>query len=127
MQEKIAAMRAKYKGQPVAATEPVFEPVTDAIGLVNRNRRFQLSMMNDTEPSAKDLAAFESDLKQHAVKALINNTQVSEPLAQRLVAIAQAAKVPVVGVTETLPPGEHFQDWLMRELDALDNALSGTH
>ena len=127
MQEKIAAMRAKYKGQPVAATEPVFEPVTDAIGLVNRNRRFQLSMMNDTEPSAKDLAAFESDLKQHAVKALINNTQVSEPLAQRLVAIAQAAKVPVVGVTETLPPGEHFQDWLMRELDALENALSGTH
>jgi zinc/manganese transport system substrate-binding protein len=125
IEEKIAAMRARYKGQPVTATEPVFEPVTDAIGLVNRNRRFQLAMMNDTEPSAKDLAAFESDLKQHNVKALINNTQVSGALAQRLVATAQAAKVPVVGVTETLPPGEHFQDWLMRELDALDKVLGG--
>ena len=127
IQDKITAMHAKYAGQPVAATEPVFEPVTEAIGLVNRNRRFQLAMMNDTEPSAKDLAAFENDLKQHNVKALINNTQVSEPLAKRLVTTAQAAKVPVVGITETLPPGEHFQDWFMRELDALDNALSATH
>jgi zinc/manganese transport system substrate-binding protein len=125
IEDKVVAMRARYEGQPVTATEPVFEPLTDAIGLVNRNRRFQLAMMNDTEPSAKDLAEFESDLKQHNVKVLINNTQVSEALAQRLVATAQAAKVPVIGITETLPPGEHVQDWLMRELDALDKALGG--
>ncbi len=122
--ERVAAMRAKYKGQPVTATEPVFGPMLDAIGLVSRNQRFQLAMMNDTEPSAQDLAAFESDLKQRKVKALINNTQVSEALSQRLVAIAKAANVPVVGVTEMLPPGQHFQDWVLSELDALNKALS---
>jgi zinc/manganese transport system substrate-binding protein len=124
--ERVAAMRAKYKGQPVTATEPVFGPMLDAIGLVSRNQRFQLAMMNDTEPSAQDLAAFESDLKQRRVKVLINNTQVSETLSQRLVALAKAANIPVVGVTETLPPGQHFQDWVLSELDALDKALSGT-
>jgi zinc/manganese transport system substrate-binding protein len=124
--ERVASMRAKYKGQTVTATEPVFGPMLDAIGLVSRNRRFQLAMMNDTEPSAQDLAAFEADLKQRKVKALINNTQVSEALSQRLVAIAKGANVPVVGVTETLPPGQHFQDWVLAELDALDKALSGT-
>jgi zinc/manganese transport system substrate-binding protein len=123
--EKVAAMRGKYKGQAVTATEPVFELMTNAIGLINRNRRFQLAMMNDTEPSAKDVAAFENDLKQHKVKALISNTQVSEALSQRIVATAQAAKVPVVGVTETLPPHKHFQDWVLSELQALDNALAG--
>jgi len=123
---KIAAMRAKYQGVPVTATEPVFEPMTDAIGLLNRNRRFQLAMMNDTEPSAHDIAAFEDDLKRHKVKALINNTQVSQALSQRLVAIAKAAGVPVVGVTETLPPGQHFQHWVLSELDALDRALGAT-
>ncbi len=123
--EKAAAMRGKYKGQPVTATEPVFELMTNAIGLINRNRRFQLAMMNDTEPSATDVAAFENDLKQHKVKALISNTQVSEALSQRIVATAQAAKVPVVGVTETLPPDKHFQDWVLSELQALDNALAG--
>jgi zinc/manganese transport system substrate-binding protein len=123
--ERVAAMRTKYKGQPVTATEPVFGLLLDAIGLVSRNQRFQLAMMNDTEPSAQDIAAFETDLKQHKVKALVNNTQVSEALSQRLVAIAKAANIPVVGVTETLPPGKHFQDWVLAELDALDKALSG--
>jgi zinc/manganese transport system substrate-binding protein len=126
IEERVAAMRTKYKGQPVTATEPVFGPMLDAIGLVSRNQRFQLAMMNDTEPSAQDLAAFESDLKQRKVKALINNTQVSEALAQRLVAIAKAANVPVVGITETLPPGKHFHEWVLSELDALDKALGGT-
>ena len=125
IEDKVAAMRAKYKGVPITATEPVFEPMTDAIGLINRNRRFQLAMMNDTEPSAKDVAAFEGDLKQHKIKALISNTQVSEALTQRLVATAQASQIPVVGVTETLPAGKHFQDWVLGELEALDRALSG--
>jgi zinc/manganese transport system substrate-binding protein len=83
------------------------------------------AMMNDTEPSAKDVAAFEGDLKQHKIKALISNTQVSEALTQRLVATAQASQIPVVGVTETLPAGKHFQDWVLGELEALDRALSG--
>jgi zinc/manganese transport system substrate-binding protein len=104
----------------------VFGPMLDAIGLVSRNQGFQLAMMNDTEPSAQDLAVFETDLKQRKVKALVSNTQVSEALSQRLVGIAKASNIPVVGVTETLPPGQHFQDWVLSELDALDEALSGT-
>ena len=82
-------------------------------------------MMNDTEPSARDLAAFENDLKQHKVRALIYNKQVSEKLTERLIAIAKKAKVPVVAVTETMPEGVSFTDWMLGELDALDKALTG--
>ena len=124
--DKVAAMRGRYNGVPVTATEPVFGLMTDAIGLVNRNQSFQLALMNETEPGAKDVAAFESDLKRRTVKALISNTQVSEAMSKRMIATAQAADVPVVGVTETLPAGRHFQDWVMSELDALDKALGGS-
>ncbi len=122
--QRVAVMRAKYKGLPVTATEPVFGPMLDAIGFVSRNQRFQLALMNDTEPSAKDVATFENDLRQHRVKVLLNNTQVSEPVSERLVGIANSAKVPVVGVTETMPPNKRFQDWVLTELDALDQALA---
>jgi zinc/manganese transport system substrate-binding protein len=124
IEEKIGAMRAKYKGQPVTATEPVFSLLAQALGLAMRNERFQLAMMNGTEPSAHDLAEIERDLKERKVKVLIYNSQVSELLTKRLVATAQTAKVPVVGVTETLPAGKHYQEWVMGELDALDKALS---
>ena len=122
--ERVAQIKAKHAGTAVTATEPVFGPMTEALGLTMRNQRFQLAMMNDTEPSARDVAAFEKDLREHKVKVLIYNSQVSEKLTERLRDIAGKAKVPVVGVTETMPPNVSFQDWVLGELDALDKALS---
>jgi zinc/manganese transport system substrate-binding protein len=123
--QRAAQIKARHAGASVTATEPVFGPMADALGLVMRNQRFQLAVMNDTEPSARDIAAFETDLKQRNVKAMIYNSQVSGKLAQRLLGIAKAAKVPVVGVTETQPANVSFQDWMLRQLDTLDKALTG--
>jgi len=81
--------------------------------------------MNDTEPSASDVAAFEDDLKERKVKVLLYNTQTTGTMSQRMRRIAEAAGVPVVGISETEPVGMHYQDWMMGQLDALDKALSG--
>ncbi|HET7912460.1 MAG TPA: zinc ABC transporter substrate-binding protein, partial [Pseudolabrys sp.] len=122
--QRVAQLKAKHAGVPVTATEPVFGPMARALGLTMRNERFQLAMMNDTEPSARDVAAFESDLKERKVKLLIYNSQVSEKLTERLRNIAKRSRVPVIGVTETMPPNVKFDVWLLGELDALDKALS---
>ena len=123
--QQVARLKAKHGGTPVTATEPVFGLMAQALGLTMRNERFQLAMMNDIEPSARDVAAFERDLKERKVRLLIYNSQVSEPLTKRLREIAAKAKVPVIGVTETMPANVKFQDWIRSELDALDKALSG--
>ena len=121
---KIAAMRKQFAGMQVTATEPVFGYMATALGLVMRNERFQLAVMNDTEPSAADTAAFERDLTMHRVRVLLYNSQASDTAATRLMHIAQTAKIPVVGVTETEPAGKNFQDWMMGQLNALQTALS---
>jgi zinc/manganese transport system substrate-binding protein len=122
--KRVDELKARHGGKPVAATEPVFGLMANALGLVTRNERFQLSIMNETEPSARDIAAFERDLKNRDVRVLIYNSQVNAKLAQRMVALAEKSKVPVVGVTETMPAGVSFQDWVLGALDALDKALS---
>jgi zinc/manganese transport system substrate-binding protein len=124
VQARVAKLRAAYRGQPVTATEPVFGPMAAAIGLAMRNARFQTAMMNDTEPSARDMAAFADDLKQRKVKALIYNSQVSDQTTRRLLAIAKEARVPVVPVTETQPADTTFADWMLSQLDALERALA---
>ncbi|HEY6024038.1 MAG TPA: zinc ABC transporter substrate-binding protein [Pseudolabrys sp.] len=123
--QRVAQLKTKHAGVAVTATEPVFGLMTDALGLTMRNLRFQLAMMNDTEPSARDVVALESDLKERNVKALIYNSQVSEKLTERMRAIAAKARVPVIAVTETMPANVSFQDWVLGELDAVDKALSG--
>ena len=125
LQNRVAALRARYAGTPVTATEPVFGYMATALGLDMHNERFQLAVMNDTEPAVSDVAAFEADLRQHRVKLFIYNSQATDPAAQRLLHIAQAAKVPVIGVTETEPKGRDYQHWMLAQLDAMDRALSG--
>ncbi|GAB7536309.1 metal ABC transporter solute-binding protein, Zn/Mn family [Burkholderia sp. 3C] len=121
---KVAALRAQYKGVPVTATEPVFGYMSDAIGLEMRNLSFQLATMNDTEASASDIAAFESDLRDRKVKALIYNSQAEEPMTKRMLKIAKDASVPTFSVTETEPAGKNFQQWMLTQLDALSAALA---
>jgi zinc/manganese transport system substrate-binding protein len=123
---KVAAMRGKYAGTPVTATEPVAGYMVDALGLKMRNGRYQIAVMNNAEPRASDIAAFQNDLKGHKVKVLLYNSQATEQSATRMRDIATEAKVPVVGVTETEPPGTSYQDWMMHQLDDLDKALAGS-
>jgi zinc/manganese transport system substrate-binding protein len=121
---KIAELRSKFAGSPVTATEPVFGYMATALGFKMRNERFQLAVMNNTEPRASDVAGFENDLRKHQVRLLFYNSQASDAAAQRMVRIAQQVKIPVVGVTETEPGGTTFQNWMMGELNAVSDALS---
>lgn len=122
--QKISDIRTRFAGAPVTATEPVFGPMADALGLEMRNTEFQRAIMNETEPSARQIAAFEDDLKSGQVKVLFYNKQVVDPLTERLLAVAHAADVPVVGVTESLPDGSTFIEWMTDQLDATERALA---
>jgi zinc/manganese transport system substrate-binding protein len=126
LDRKIAAISAQFSGVPVTASEPVFSYMATALHLTMRNQDFQRAIMNDTEPSARDVAAFERDLKTHQVRVLFFNKQASNKVVQHLVDLARASNVPVVGVTETAPPGVSYQDWMHSELDATAKALGGS-
>jgi zinc/manganese transport system substrate-binding protein len=127
IEDKVAALRQKYSGTAVTATEPVFGDMSSALGLTMRNEKFQLAIMNDTEPSAREVAVFERDLKERQVRVMFYNKQASSKIVQHLVEIARAAKVPVVAVTELTPPGMSFQDWILGALGDTEKALAGPH
>ncbi len=121
---KVSAMKAKYAGQPVTASEPVFGYMAGLLGLDMHNESFQLSVMNNTEPSASDVAKFEDDLKGHKVKAMLYNSQADDQAVKRLVQMAKDNHVPVVGISETEPAGTTYQAWMLKQLEALDHALA---
>ncbi len=126
LDDKIAAMKKSFAGQPVTASEPVFGYQAGLIGLEVRNQKFALAVMNNAEPTPSEVAAFENDLKGHKVKAMLYNAQASEPSVQRLMQMAKDNGIPVVGVSETEPPNATYQTWMLGQLDALDKALGPT-
>ena len=73
----------------MTATEPVFGYMADAIGFDDAQPAFPAGVMNDTEPSAADIAAFENDLRERRVHVLIYNSQATEALTKRMLKLAQ--------------------------------------
>ena len=120
--DKIAAAA---KGRSYAATEPVFDDMAAALGLVDRTPDgYRRAATAESDPSPGDLSAFYTLLNNHGVDVLIYNSQTAGALPDKLRDTAAAADVPVVAVTETVAPGSgSFQDWQLRQLTALAGAL----
>jgi zinc/manganese transport system substrate-binding protein len=125
LEAKMTEIKSRYAGQPVTASEPVFGYMAQALGLDMRNTAFQMAVMNNTEPSPSDVAAFEDDLKNHKVKVMLYNSQADDEAVKRLVGIAKDAHVPVVGVSETEPNGKTYEAWMLNQLNALGKGLAG--
>ncbi|AQS86003.1 MAG: zinc ABC transporter substrate-binding protein [Acetobacter aceti] len=123
LQTRITRLRQRIRGIRIAATEPLAGRLTDELGLVTGNSAFQLAVMNDVEPGPAVVAEFEDDLKNGRIRLLIYNRQTMTPSASRLLDVARGAGVPCMTLTETLPPGLHWQDWMTRILDEIESHL----
>jgi zinc/manganese transport system substrate-binding protein len=124
--DKIAALRAKYLGAPIAFTENVAGYLTDAIGLkVMTPPEFMEAIESGTDPAPADVAAERDLLTGHRVKALLYNSQVTSPLTEQIRALAVQNNIPVVAVAETIPANfKTFQEWQLAQLDELEKALA---
>jgi len=124
--DKIASLKAKYPGAPIAFTENVAGYVTDAIGLkVLTPPAFMEAIESGTDPAPADVAVERDLLTGHKVKALVYNSQVTSPLTEQIRELAVSSNVPVVPVAETIPPTfKTFQDWQLAQLDDLEKALA---
>ena len=121
----IEEIRARYAGAPVGASESIFAPLAEALGLrLITPAGFLQAISEGADPSAADKAASERQLRDRAVKVYVHNSQNATPDVAAQLAAARRAGVPVVGVTETIdPPGASFQDWQVSQLRALKSAL----
>lgn len=123
--QAIAGLKGQYAGTPVAATEPVFGYMAQAVGLnVITPTAFQKAIEEGEDPPAAAIAQMEDHLKKRQVKLLLYNTQTASPITKRVQQLAKQAGVPVVGVSETLPPGKSFQQWMLSQLEQIRLALS---
>ena len=118
-------IRTDHKGVVVTATEPVFGYMAQALGFKMLNEPFQIAVMNNAEPSPSQVIAFEKSLTSGEAKILFYNKQVTDKTTTRLLDIARAHKVIVVGVTETMPKGMTIQSWFAGQLDEIRHDLAG--
>ena len=121
----IARIRQRYPGAPVAYTERVPGYLLAAAGLrVLTPPGFAAAIEDGTDPSPRETVVMDGLFTGHKVKVLLYNAQVVSPVTQQLRSLAIATRVPVVGVTETMPPAARdYQAWQLSQAQAILLAL----
>lgn len=125
LRREIATIRTRFPGAPVAYTEPVPGYLLAAAGLRNlAPDSFTRPIEEGTEPTPSAVAAMDTLVSQHRIRVLLYNAQAVSPITAQLRAAAQNASIPVVPVTETLPPHLTFEQWQLSQTRALAAALA---
>lgn len=125
LRAEVRSMKRRFAGTPVAYTEPVPGYLLAAAGLRNlASSSFTRAIEDGSEPSPAAVAAMTGLIDGRRVKALLYNSQTISPITERIRAAAVADQIPVVGVSETLPPHLNYQQWQLQQARALATALA---
>ncbi|HEY2697676.1 MAG TPA: zinc ABC transporter substrate-binding protein [Pseudonocardiaceae bacterium] len=122
----ISTIKSTYAGTPIGASESIVSPLAEGLGLnLITPETFLDAISEGSDPTAADKATIDNQIRGKQIKIYVYNSQNSTPDIQTQVNEAKAAGIPVTTVTETLAPaGASFQDWQVKELQGIQQALA---
>ncbi|MEU1983749.1 zinc ABC transporter substrate-binding protein [Nocardia sp. NPDC019395] len=116
---------ADHPGTPILQTEPLAYYLLQDAGTVDRTPpEYQNAIEQETDPAPAAVAATRDLINSKQIDVLVYNVQTEDKVSQDLRAAADSAGIPVVEVTETLPPGLDFVGWQTQNTQALADAIS---
>jgi zinc/manganese transport system substrate-binding protein len=124
--QAIAAIRARYDGTAVGASESIFSMLAPALGLdLITPTSFLRAVSEGTDVSAADKETIDRQIRAHRIAIWVYNSQNVTPDVQAQLREVQAAHIPYVTITETLAPASSsYEAWQTAQLRRIESALA---
>lgn len=121
---RLAAIGQTRPGSRVVSTEPIAHYLlrTAQVGDVTPPE-FVEAIEAENDPPVASVATTDDLLSARQAEALVFNPQTETPVVDQVRTVAQQAGLPVVEVTETLPPNTSYTQWVTGLRGALAQAL----
>jgi len=124
LEDRMADVSGKYAGATVIASEPVANYLLIELGLENLTpKSFSQAIEEELDVSPKDLLEIQKLLKSKAVDVFVVNPQTGSVQIAALVELAKQNRVAVVELSELLPAGSRYYDWMDLNIANLEAAL----
>lgn len=123
--ERAHRLASNLDGNGVAVTEPVPLYLLEEVGLVNLTpEAFTEAIEEGADVPPTALQATLDVIASGDVVLMAYNSQTASAETERVREAAEAAGIPVVDFTETLPDGQDYLSWMTANLDAIQSALA---
>jgi zinc/manganese transport system substrate-binding protein len=124
LEQREAVLKQQFGGTGVAITEPVPNYLLEASGLkIVTPEAFSKAIEEGTDVAPQVLQQTLALFPDRKAAVLVYNEQTAGPQTEAVLTAAVDAGTPVVPVTETLPAGSEYLDWMAANLKALERAL----
>jgi zinc/manganese transport system substrate-binding protein len=124
LEDRLADVSGKYAGASFVASEPVANYLLIEIGLKDLTpKSFSQAIEEELDVSPKDLLEIQNLLKAKAVDVFVVNPQTGSVQIDGLVELAKQNGVAIVELSELLPEGSKYYDWMDLNIANLETAL----
>ena len=124
LEDRIAAVSGKYSGASFVASEPVANYLLLELGLKDLTpKSFSQAIEEELDVSPKDLLEIQNLLKTKKVDVFVVNPQTGSVQIEGLVSLANQNGIAIVELSELLPSGSRYFDWMDLNIANLEAAL----
>jgi zinc/manganese transport system substrate-binding protein len=124
LEDRMAEISGKYSGASFVASEPVANYLLIEIGLKDLTpKSFSQAIEEELDVSPKDLLEIQNLLKAKSIDVFVVNPQTGSVQIDGLVELAKQNGVAVVEMSELLPAGSRYYDWMDLNIANLEAAL----
>ena len=124
LEDRIAAVSGKYSGASFVASEPVANYLLLELGLKDLTpKSFSQAIEEELDVSPKDLLAIQNLLKTKKVDVFVVNPQTGSVQIDGRVSLAKQNGIAIVELSELLPSGSRYFDWMDLNIANLEAAL----
>ena len=126
LEASLDELAAANAGMSVFVTEPVPAYLVAAAGLENVTpQAFSEAVEEGQDVAPATLLESLGLIESGVARVVITNTQTGGAETDQIVDAAEAAGIPVIAFSETLPEGQTYISWMQANVEALSTALEG--
>lgn len=124
LEDRMAEVSGKYSGASFVASEPVANYLLIELSLKDLTpKSFSQAIEEELDVSPKDLLEIQNLLKAKAIDVFVVNPQTGSVQIDGLVELANQNGIAIVELSELLPAGARYFDWMDLNIANLEAAL----
>jgi zinc/manganese transport system substrate-binding protein len=124
LEDRVASASGIAAGSKVVSSEPVADYLLSELQLENITPSgFSKAIEEETDVPAKDLLEMQNLLKSRTVALFVVNPQTGSVQIDGLVKLAEENQIPVIELSELLPPSTRYFEWMESNIALLEAAL----